>query len=200
MSARELVGYDLAGPLTWAALPLLPATDPRWAVGLREVAETLTDGAAAAQRCEQVLAVAQPGYVEQGHQAVFVWVADPADGTPTGVLAVQLLVHDAGDGLARPEIFEASLPVAEDRPEMLRHEVGRERLPAGEAVVVGALMHDPRGDLEESVTYVVFPDGSADALELAFATGDLHLADVLLEDAATIVGSLTVTLGDEVGG
>lgn len=194
---RPLVGYDLAGPPTWGPLPLDPQSGDtagavRRAVG--ELAADLTSGPEAASRCEQVLLRAQPGYVDQGHQAVFVWVADPEDGTPTGVLVVELLVHDTDDGVARADAFEQALPPASSRPEVVRQDVVRERVPAGEAVVVSALGADQQGDLEESLTFVVFPDGATDALELSFATGGLHLADLMVADARTIVETLRVTL------
>jgi len=60
-------------------------------------------------------------------------------------------------------------------------------------VVVRALVADAAGALEESVTWFVFPDGCRDAVQLTFATPDLHLAPLLTADARAAADNLSVT-------
>ena len=74
-------------------------------------------------------------------------------------------------------------------------------LPAGPALLVQEVISRPdegsfsaRSTLQENVIYTVFPPGCREALELTFATPVLHLGDVLVADAASVVDTLRITL------
>lgn len=190
-----LQGYQVGAPTTWGVLPREPVDGPDAGPARRAIAALaadLTTDAEAAARCEQHLLLAQPALVAQGPLAVAAWVPDPVSGVPAGVLVIE---HVVDDGVAAPETFLAGLQDRRPRDgeQELRFEIERTRVPAGEALVLNALGADEQGDLEESVTYVVFPDTCRDAISLTFATGELHLAAEMARDAAAVVETLTVT-------
>ncbi len=197
-TAGALDGYQLGAPATWGALPSDPVDGPDPGAARQAIsalAASLTTDAEAASVCEQHLMLAQPAMVAEPHLAVCVWVPDPLVGLPSGVLVVDLLIDDA-HGVALPENYLAALGRDVPMGRVERQDVQRVQVPAGEAVVVSALARDEAGALEESLTYVVFPDNSRDAIELNFATSDLHLAEAMVEDAQAIVDTLTVTATD----
>lgn len=200
-SCGGLKGYHVSAPTTWGVLPRTPVDGPAAGEARRAIAAlaaALTTDASAASVCEQQLLLAQPGTQPEDHLAVAVWVPDPLSGEPSGVLVVDHLVGEddgsaSGAGVATPEDFEASLGLDVPEESILRRASERTRLPAGEAIVVNALVEASNGNLDESVTYVVFPDNCRDAISLTFATDELHLAAELAEDAQLIAESLTVT-------
>lgn len=190
-----LEGYDLGAPPTWGALPLEPVdgADPGEARrDIAALAADLTADADAAATCEQHLMLAQPAFVADGPLAACVWVPDATDGIPRGVLKVTQLVGDES-GEATPDVLLDALQANAPQPGEVRRHVEEVDVPCGKAVVLHAFGADGTGELEESVTYFVFPDNCRDAVELAFATGDLNLSAELIEDARVIVDTLTVT-------
>lgn len=195
-AGKVITGHDLGAPTTWGLLPLerLDGSDgPATRRMIAAVAADLTTDAGAASRLEQELLRVQPALVAQGALAVAVWVPDPIAGLPLGHLVVELLV---GDGTT-PEQYAASLdPRPRPGQSVLRFDVEQLSVPAGPAVVVDTVGAEARGEVEEVITYVVFPDGTTDAMSLTFATTALHLGGELAGDARAIADTLTVTLGD----
>lgn len=195
-SGTAIVGYDLAAPTTWGLLPAVPVDTPEGVEARREIAALaadLTTDADAASRLEQLLLAAQPALLrQQPALAVAVWVPDPVAGFPQAHLVVELLV---GDGTTA-DGYAASLdPTPRPGQRVLRFDAERTRLPAGDTVVVSMAGSEGDGEIEEQLSFVVFPEDSIDALSLTFATNALHLGDDLAADAWTIAESLTVTIG-----
>lgn len=193
--AGGLLGYQLGAPVTWGVLPSDPVDGPDPAAARQAIsalAADLTTDAEAASRCEQHLLLAQPDLVAPPHLSVAVWVPDPLFGVPCGVMRAEHLVGDDGAAATAEDLLSALDPTGVEG-EVLRYEVERTRVSAGEAVVVRALVADAAGALEESVTWFVFPDGCRDAVLLAFATSDVHLAPLLTADARAVADNLSVT-------
>jgi hypothetical protein len=190
-----IVGYDLAAPTTWGVLPAVPVDGPGGVEArhaITALAADLTTDADAAARLEQLLRAAQPGLLAQHPLAVAVWVPDPVAGFPQAHLVAELLV---GDGTTA-DGYAASLdPTPKAGQRVLRFNTERTRLPAGDTVVVSTAGSERGGEVEEVLSFVVFPDGSTDALSLTFATNALHLVDDLAAEAWTIAESLAVTIG-----
>lgn len=193
--AGGLLGYQLGAPVTWGVLPSDPVDGPDPAAARQAIsalAADLTTDAEAASRCEQHLLLAQPQLVAPSHLAVGVWVPDPLHGLPCGAVHVEHVVGEDGAVATAERLLEVLEP-PDGETGVLRYEVERTRVTAGEAVVVSELATAASGVLVESVTYFVFPDLCRDAVRLAFTTADLHLAAQLVEDARAVADNLTVT-------
>lgn len=190
-----LRGYYVQSPPTWGALPLERSRGlggKRVRRALADLAADLTTGPEGASHCEQQLLFAHDALIEEPHLGVAVWVPDPVSGLICGTLVVDHLVHDEDDGVARPDRFESELrATAEKRTDLVRIDISRSRLSAGEVVLTRSLAVAPDDKLDERVTYTVFPDACRDAIQLDFSTPDLHLFEALAAEAELIAHSLT---------
>lgn len=190
---QVITGWDVGAPPDWAALPLAPVDGPEGEAALeaiRAVAADLADGEVAQNRLTAFLASAQPELLEDHLILLGVWVPDREAGVPQGVMKAELLLDSDRDG------FE-SLVHASDPPEgqeRLHLETHRVDLPAGPAVLV-----DHHGvvdtTVEQYLQFVVFPDGTTDAISLAFTTTALHLVEEFAIATRDIAETLVVELG-----
>ncbi|GAA1476792.1 hypothetical protein GCM10009623_12380 [Nocardioides aestuarii] len=188
-----IAAWDVGAPPDWASLPLASVDGPEGQAvlaALRDVAEDLADGEEAQARLTAFLVAVQPRLLEDQLLLLGVWVPDREAGDPLAVMKAELLTDADRDG------FE-SLVHAADPPEgqeRLHLETLRVDLPAGPAVLVdhqGVV----DGTIEQYLQFVVFPDGTTDAISLAFTTTSLHLLEEFAVATRDIAESLTVELG-----
>jgi hypothetical protein len=190
---QVITGWDVGAPPDWAALPLVSVDGPEGQSALariRAVAEDLADGEDAQARLTAFLVSAQPELLEDHLILLGVWVPDREAGLPQGVMKAELLLD------SDLETFESMIHVA-DPPEGLERlhlETVRVDLPAGPAVLVdhqGVV----DGTIEQYLQFVVFPDGTTDAISLAFTTTALHRVDDFAVATRDIAETLVVQLG-----
>lgn len=190
---QVIASWNVGAPPDWAALPLVSVDGPEGqdALGqLRSVAEDLADGEEAQARLTSFLVSAQPKLLEDHLILLGVWVPDREAGIPQGVMKAELLLD------ADLEAFEAQVHTAEvlEGQERLHLETFRVDLPAGPAVLVdhqGVV----DGTIEQYLQFVVFPDGTTDAISLAFTTTALHLVEDFALATRDIAETLVVELG-----
>lgn len=192
---QQIVYYHLGAPPAWGHLPLEPLHGPEGGAIRQEIAALaadLTVTAEGAERLERELLRAQPSLSEPDTLSVAVWVPDAETGSPVAHLVVELFATDG----ATPDDFVAGLDRTPGPGQtILRLDIERITLPVGEAVVIDSIGSEEGGELEQVLTYLVFPTGSDDGLSLTFASSALDLDTELAEAARAIAETLTVTLG-----
>ncbi len=194
---QVITGWDVGAPPDWAALPLVSvdgAEGPAALAGIRAVAEDLAEGEEAQARLTAFLVSAQPQLLEDHLILLGVWVPDREAGIPQGVMKAELLLESDRD------TFESMVHAADppEGQERLHLETIRVDLPAGPAVLVdhqGVV----DGTLEQYLQFAVFPDGTTDAVSLAFSTTALHLVDDFALATRDIAETLVVELGTGAG-
>lgn len=190
---QVIAGWDVGAPPDWAALPLASVDGPEGRSALeaiRAVAEDLADGEDARARLTAFLVSVQPKLLEDHLILLGVWVPDRDAGIPQGVMKAELLLE------ADLDDFEAQVHAAEvlEGQERLHLETFRVDLPAGPAVLVdhqGVV----DGTIEQYLQFVVVPDGTNDAISLAFTTTALHLVEDFAIATRDIAETLVVELG-----
>lgn len=194
-----MVDMDYSIPETWWLIPTV-ADDSRWEW---RVAGRLCDGEENRALLGARLQRAHPKLVSEPSQELGVWVPNRDVPEVVGVLLVDLVLGDEGYEASRD--FYRSVIDADRRTgcTVYSRTVEDVEVPAGPALLVREVLvqHQPPGSgedeiVEERTIYAVFPPGCTDALELMFWTPSLELGDDMAADAAAIVDTLTVTVGE----
>lgn len=194
-----MVDMDYLIPETWCLIPTV-ADESGWE---RRVADQLCEGENNRVLLESRLNRGHPLLISEPRQGLGVWVPRRDVPEVAGALLVDLVLGDTGHELSRG--FYRSLIDPDQRTwcTVLSRTIEDIQVSAGPALLVREVIvqHQPLGSgedeiVEEHAMYTVFPPGCIDALELMFWTPTLELGDDMAADAAAIVDTLTVTLGD----
>lgn len=198
MRARPAATFAHSLPEAWACMPDVGDE--------RAVAEQLCDPericAELAARLQQV----RPELHVDEFARTAVWVPNRDSSDIGGTLQVGLMGPDAGDeGKESSREYFRSLIEPDQRTwcTVFSRSIDEVDIPAGPALLVREVItrHEPpESEREEIVTdstiYIVFPPDSTDMLELTFKTPALELGDDMAAEAAWIVQTLEVTLGE----
>jgi hypothetical protein len=193
---------ELSTPDTWASIPVIEG-DPGWA---QKAAALLCDGepaqaaqAALAARLERT----HPELITDLHLLLGVWVPDRSVPDLAGVMTVDWVLPDEGQLLDRRYYRSLIDPDRRRGHIVFSRQVDEVDVPAGPALLVREVIArraSPwlpwRRTLQENVIYTVFPPGCSDALELTFITFALDRGEDLTADAATMLETLRIVLGE----
>lgn len=190
-----ILQWDVGAPPTWCPLPLAALDGPSGAearAALESAAGQLAEEGEARDGLLRQLAAVHPGLLDDHLILLAAWVPDRAAGVAQGVLRAELVL-DAE--LARFErLVHASAPPPDQ--ERLHLETLRVDLPAGPSVLVdhqGVV----DGSIEQYLQFMVFPEGTTDAISLTASTTALHLVEEFAVDLRDIADSLVVEVGAE---
>ncbi len=163
----------------------------------------LCDGEDVRSALADRLEASHPLLVDGPHLTVAVWVPDRSVPDVAGLTTVGWTVPDGPQPLTRDYYRSLIDPDRPSRHPVLGRAVDDVEVPAGPALLVQEVISRPdessvlaRSTPQQNVIYTVFPPGCPNALELTFATPVLRLGDALAADAAAMVETLRVSLGE----
>lgn len=192
--------FDMSVPRNWLPLPNDPV--PGWSrTGVGLLSNDERTRAELARTLERVRAklMAQP------HLEAWVWA--PAQTRPklAGTMTAARIVPPEGQRLDREHYRALIEPEHRHEITVYGRHIDEVDLPVGPAVRVSEVIAQPRTSwslhndhVVQNLAYTVFPRGCSDALRLTFRTSVVELIEPLEADAARIVHTLTVGLGEEV--
>lgn len=192
---RPLGDLDLSAPDTW--LPLPDQGHPGWT---QVAAERLCDGRPTRAKLARRLERLQPKLTADPHLMVGVWVPDRGSPKVAGLMFVDWVVP--GKGLRVDREYVRDLIEADRRSGVVvfARYLDDIELPAGPALLVSEIIAEPTSawfpwpkEVRENLTYVVFPPGCSDALQLTFSALE-EFGERLEADAASMVHTLSVSL------
>lgn len=170
------------------------------------VAEKLCDGQETRAELAERLRIVRPELRPEDFVRVAVWVPRRDTSEIAGVLRVTLLGPEEGDeGKPSSRDYFRSLLEPDERTwcTVFSRDIEEIEIPAGPTLFVREIMtrhKPPESEEDETVTddtsYVVFPPGSQDALNFSFQTSALELGAEMVADAAWMMDTLEVTLGE----
>lgn len=131
------------------------------------------------------------------------WVPAPTPSEVAGMLTVDRIVPPEGQRVNREHYRALIEPDHRQKVTVFGRYIDDIEVPAGLALLLSVVVGQPRSRwrpwdkmIAQNFMFTIFPPGCSDALQLAFSTSIVELADALRADATGAMRTLTVTLGE----